>query len=194
MLLSRGKATASLHYGKASVLVPLDSLRTQRFKVVPFSQALGFPSRFLLGHNHQCGLLWWLKWWRIQLQWRRPRFSPWVGRILCRRECFSRQYSSHGEAHGLRSLALNPWGCKESDTTEGLSTVTSEALLVSKGFCRRESESHSVTSDSLWPHRLHSPCNSLGQNTGVGNLSLLQGIFPTQGSNPGLPHCRQILN
>ena len=31
------------------------------------------------------------------------------------------------------------------------------------------------------------------QNIGVGSLSLLQGIFPTQGSNPGLPHCRQIL-
>ena len=29
---------------------------------------------------------------------------------------------------------------------------------------------------------------------GVGNLSLLQGIFPTQESNPGLPHCRQILD
>ena len=35
--------------------------------------------------------------------------------------------------------------------------------------------------------------NSPGQNTGVGSLSLLQGIFPTQGSNPGLPHCRRIL-
>ena len=35
--------------------------------------------------------------------------------------------------------------------------------------------------------------NSPGQNTGVGDLSLLRGIFPTQGSNPGLPHCRQIL-
>ena len=32
--------------------------------------------------------------------------------------------------------------------------------------------------------------NSLGKNTGVGSLSLLQGIFATQGSNPGLPHCR----
>ena len=32
----------------------------------------------------------------------------------------------------------------------------------------------------------YSPWNSLGQNTGVGSLSLLQGIFPTQGSNPGL--------
>ena len=35
--------------------------------------------------------------------------------------------------------------------------------------------------------------NSPGENTGVGSLSLLQGIFPSQGSNPGLPHCRQIL-
>ena len=37
------------------------------------------------------------------------------------------------------------------------------------------------------------PWNSPGQNTGVGSLSLLQGIFPIQGSNPGPPHCRQIL-
>ena len=48
-------------------------------------------------------------------------------------------------------------------------------------------------SDSLQPHGLYSPWNSPGQNTGVGSLSLLQGVFPTQGSNPGLPHCRQIL-
>ena len=44
-----------------------------------------------------------------------------------------------------------------------------------------------VTSDSLWPHRLYSPWSPPGQNTGVGSLSLLQGIFLTQGSNPGLP-------
>ena len=35
--------------------------------------------------------------------------------------------------------------------------------------------------------------DSLGKNTGVGSLSLLQGIFPTRGSNSGLPHCSQIL-
>ena len=35
--------------------------------------------------------------------------------------------------------------------------------------------------------------NSLGQNTGLGSLSLLQGIFLTQGSNPGILHCRWIL-
>ena len=55
------------------------------------------------------------------------------------------------------------------------------------------SESHCVMSDSLWPYGLYSPWNSLDQNTGVGSLSLLQGIFPTQRSNPGLPHCRWIL-
>ena len=54
-------------------------------------------------------------------------------------------------------------------------------------------ESRSVVSDSLQPHGLYSPCNSQGQHTGVGSLSLLQGIFPTQGLNPGLPYCRWIL-
>ena len=48
--------------------------------------------------------------------------------------------------------------------------------------------------DSLTPHGLlYSPWNSPGQNTGVGSLSLLQGIFPTQESNQGLLHCRRIL-
>ena len=55
------------------------------------------------------------------------------------------------------------------------------------------SESGSVTSDSLQPHGLYSPWNSPGQNTGVGSLYLLQGIFPTQESNRGLLHCRRIL-
>ena len=54
-----------------------------------------------------------------------------------------------------------------------------------------ESESRSVMSDSLQPHELYSPWNSPGQNTAVGSLSFLQGIFPTQGSNPGLPYYRQ---
>ena len=56
-------------------------------------------------------------------------------------------------------------------------------------ICSSESESGSIVSNSLQPHRLYSP----GQNTGAGSLSLLQVIFPTQGSNPGLPQCRWIL-
>ena len=48
-------------------------------------------------------------------------------------------------------------------------------------------------SDSLRPHGPYSPWNSPGHNTGLGSLSLLQGIFPIQGWNPGFPHCRRIL-
>ena len=57
-------------------------------------------------------------------------------------------------------------------------------------FKEKENESFSVMSNSLQTARLLCPWNSLGHNTGVGSL---QGIFPAQGSNPGLPHCRQIL-
>ena len=58
--------------------------------------------------------------------------------------------------------------------------------------------SRSVTHNSLRPHRLQSarllcPWDFPGKNTGVSCHALLHGIFPTQGSNPGLPHCRQIL-
>ena len=58
--------------------------------------------------------------------------------------------------------------------------------------------SHSVVSDSLWPHglqpaRLLCPWKSPGKNTGVGYHSLLQGIFLTLGLNPGLPPCKQML-
>ena len=45
---------------------------------------------------------------------------------------------------------------------------------------------------TLWSHGLCNPWNSPGQNTEVDNHSLHQGIFPTQSSNPGLMHCRQI--
>ena len=96
------------------------------------------------------------------------------------------------------------------------------------GVKSQKSGSHSVMSNFLQPHGLHSPWNSPGQNTGVGSLSfsrgssqsksptlqadslpaepqgkpkntgvsslsLLQWIFPTQESNQGLLHCRQIL-
>ena len=43
------------------------------------------------------------------------------------------------------------------------------------------------------PYGLYSPRNSPGQNTGVDSCSLLQGILPTQGTNPGLLYCGQIL-
>ena len=56
-----------------------------------------------------------------------------------------------------------------------------------------ESESQSVISDSLQPHGLEQSIEFSRQEYGVDSLSLLQGIFPTQGSNLGLLHCRRIL-
>ena len=56
-----------------------------------------------------------------------------------------------------------------------------------------KSESRSVVSDSLRPRGLYSPWSSPGQNTGVGSCFCLQGIFPTQELNSGLPHCGPIL-
>ena len=46
--------------------------------------------------------------------------------------------------------------------------------------------------DSLQSHGLYSPWNSPGQSTGMGSLSLLQGISPIQGSNPSFLHCSRI--
>ena len=60
-------------------------------------------------------------------------------------------------------------------------------------FNEIENESGSVVSNSLRPHGLYSPWNSLDQNARVDSLYFLQGIFPTQGLNPGLPYCRRIL-
>ena len=54
------------------------------------------------------------------------------------------------------------------------------------------SESRSVVSESLLSHGLYSSWNSPGQNTWVGSLSHLQGIFPTQELNSGLLHYRRI--
>ena len=73
-------------------------------------------------------------------------------------------------------------------------SVSSRHTVSSSQHLTFESENCSVMSDSLRPHRLYSPWNSLGLNTRVGSLFRLQGIVPTQGLNPGLRHCRQILS
>ena len=78
-------------------------------------------------------------------------------------------------------------------TSQGISL---EYVFIFRSFLSNpflESESRSVMSNPLQPHELSSPWNSPGQNTGVGSPSLLQQIFPTQDSNWGLLHCRQIL-
>ena len=68
--------------------------------------------------------------------------------------------------------------------------INNQLAMLRKKTDKVKVKSCSVLSDSL---QLYSPWNSLGQNTGVGSLPLLQRIFPTQESNQGLLHCRQIL-
>ena len=97
--------------------------------------------------------------------------------------------------------AASLWGDKESETTEWLNWTELKTILtiqiINESNTKYSRHLKNIISfeesDSLWPHGLHSPWNSPGQNTGVGSHSLLQGIFPTQGSNPGLPHCSWIL-
>ena len=76
---------------------------------------------------------------------------------------------------------------------ENISCLINKQEISQTSAIESESESHSAMSDSLRPHGLYSPWNSPGQNTEVGSLSLLQGIFPTQGFNSGLPLCKRIL-
>ena len=69
------------------------------------------------------------------------------------------------------------WGGKRRAQRQHLRDWTLPSATVACSFLRGESESHSVMSNSLWPHGLYSPWNSPGQNTGVGSLPNL-GIEP----------------
>ena len=86
----------------------------------------------------------------------------------------------------LEIVILSEVSQKEKDNYRMLSLICCAML------------SRSVMSDSLQPHELYPtmllcPWDSPGKNNGVDYHFLLQGIFPTQGSNPDLPHCRQTL-
>ena len=98
-------------------------------------------------------------------------FDPWVGKIPWRRKWQPTRVFLPGNSRGQRSLA---------------------------GYSMCVHTSCSVVSDSLRPRglqpaRLFCPWDSPVKNTGVVCCALLQGIFPTQGSNPCLLRCRQIL-
>ena len=96
---------------------------------------------------------------------------------------------------GLMPLNLLPWASVPSVTLHHLLCWSSHLQMAV--LCGAVL-SHPVLSDSLRPHgllpaRLLCPWDSPGKNTAAGCHALLQGIFMTQGSNPGLPHCRWIL-
>ena len=107
-------------------------------------------------------------------------------------------HSTQGSTvHGISPARILEWAAnsfsKGSSQPRGQTEVSCIFCTGRQILYHCESESHSVVSDSLRPRELYSPWNSPGQNTGVDSLSLLQGIFPTQGWNPGLLHCRWIL-
>ena len=88
-----------------------------------------------------------------------------------------------------------------NETAWGLSTISHggahqiERIWLWVDMCTLECF---VVSNSLWPFglqaiRLLCPWDFLGKNTEVGCHFILQGIFPTQGSNVGPLHCKQIL-
>ena len=101
------------------------------------------------------------------------------GKSPCRVQCAWFQIRQERTSHSLERKTL----------VESLL----QSLLLPLDQFPSESESCSVVSNSLQACGLYSPWNFPGQNTGVGSLSLLQGVVPTQGSNTGLLHCRQIL-
>ena len=91
---------------------------------------------------------------------------------------------------GLGSLSLLQQIFRTQESNRGL--LHCRWILYQLSY--QGSPNCSVVSDSLHPmDYTYGPWFSPGQNTGVVRLSLLQGIFPTQGSNPGLPHCKDIL-
>ena len=101
----------------------------------------------------------------------------------------SRHWSNRGYCQHLTIRSQRVTG-----SSYGMANKTKHPKCQNSWAANWLTESHSVVSDSLWPHELYSSWNSPGQNTGVGSLSLLQGIFSPQELNPGLPHCRQILH
>ena len=80
--------------------------------------------------SHSPCLQWahsWLKWLRICLQCRRPRFKLWIRKIRWRRKWQPTPVFLPGKSHRWRSLAgYSPWGRKQSDTTERLTSFSQQ--------------------------------------------------------------------
>ena len=100
------------------------------------------------------------------------------------------------EALFWKWYSSNPWNHTDNQFRRENAIHGSAALSAHPLCCAVLS--HSVVSNSLWPHDCSPPGSSVhgdspGKNIGEGCHALLQGIFPVQGLNPHLPHCRQIL-
>ena len=91
-------------------------------------------------------------------------------------------------------LCYNTWKANQSSLLQLVTPPNLHSTLRhSSGIYQHVMWKWKLCRVSLRPHRLCSSWNSPGQNTEVGSHSLLQGIFPTQESNPSIPNCRRIL-
>ena len=147
---------------------------------------------------------WWLRRLSVYLQCGRLGFDPWIGKIPWRRKQQSTPVLLPGKSHGQRSLVgYSLWGRKESDTTERLhfyfakqrphqaaparvSGSSLVRLVLSQQACAGVCEGCGARQAPLSMGILQA------RNTGVDCRFLLQGISPTQGSNPGLLHRRWL--
>ena len=110
---------------------------------------------------------------RLLCPWDSPtRILEWIAMCSSRRSSWPRDQT---QSPALQADTLTIWATKDSHIFIAKKVKVTQSCPI------------------LWPHGLYSPWNSPGQNTGVGSLSFLQGIFPTQGSNLGLLHCGWIL-
>ena len=131
-------------------------------------------------------------------QGRRCGFNPWVRKIPWRNKmathCSILAWKiSWTKGRGLQSMGLPrvgyDWATKRTTIKNKTKQKKNNNMYISIFLMKVKVAQTCLTLCDPW----NSTWNSPGQNTGVGSLSLLQGIFSTQGLNPGLPHCRQIL-
>ena len=92
---------------------------------------------------------------------------------------------------GVRNINAQVGPCRQCKVFGFYFNKTANRRITSARLCVFVAQSCSRP-QGLQPARLLRPWDFPGKNTGVG-CHLLQGIFPTRGSNPGLPHCRQTL-
>ena len=91
--------------------------------------------------------------------------------------------------HGFKTETFTATSFTTAKTQKYLKWITSHGM-----WCQVTSVvSVALRSYGQQPARVLCPRDSPGKNTGVGCHALLQGIFPTQGLNLGLLHCKQIL-
>ena len=100
--------------------------------------------------------------------------------VWCRRSSDFRNEKCLGRARPLAIVVLLFLFLEKSTRNESPGEIYLGEPIYLLPQSKHQSEKLSVVSNSLRPHELHSPWNSPGQKTGVGRLSLLQGIFPTQ--------------